>query len=101
MEDNYLDTLPHGRDLDAVGGYMYIGESSHILHFWGNLVKNETIFTGVNFDLSGDIENIDHSRRLYIRYDFLHRVMIDYYDPEDRGSAKALSLEEFKKYIGI
>lgn len=101
MEENWIKKLPYGKDLDAVSGYMYVGEAEHILSFWDELVKNDTIHTGTNFDLSGDIENIDHSRKMYILYDFLNRVMLYYYDPEKESSAKQMNLKDFKRYIGV
>jgi len=101
MEENWIEKLPHGKDLDAVSGFFYIGEAKEILTFWDELVKNDTIHTGTNFDLSNDVENIDHSKKLYILYDFLHRVMLYYYEPEKESSAKQMDLVEFREYIGI
>ena len=100
MENNYIKTLPHGKDMDAVSGYRYIGDAEQVLSFWSELVENGSIFTGVNFDLSGDIEKIDRNRKLYIRYDFLHRVMLCYYIPKEEW-IKEMNLEDFKKYIGV
>ena len=101
MEEGWFDTLPHGNDLEAVSGYCYIGEAEHILSFWKELVENDSIHAGTNFDLSKKTESIDRSRKLYILYDFMHRVMLYYYDPEKESDAKEMNLEEFKKYIGI
>lgn len=101
MEESFFDTLPHGNDLDAVSGYRYIGEPKDVLSFWAELLENESIHTGTNFDLSGDIENIDRTKKLYILYDFMHRVMLYYYEPGKDGYRKELSLDDFKKYIGV
>ncbi len=101
MEESWIENLPHGKDLDAVTGYMYTGSAEDILCFWDELVKNESIFTGVYFDLSRDIENIDKSRKMYILYDFLHRAMLYYYEENEYYSAKEMNLEDFKKYIGV
>jgi len=101
MEDNYFDTIPHGNDLDAVSGYYFKASADEVIGFWEQLVTNDMIHSGTNFDLSNHIKSIDKTRTLCIHYDFLHRVMLRY--PEDivGSGAKQLNINQFKKYIGI
>ena len=97
----WYEKLPHKDDPQAVSGYGYVGDSKTVIEFYEQICITGKIHCGTNFDLSRHLHAIDRETDLMLLYDFLHRIMIYYWDPEKRKDVKILDQDDFIKLIGL